>query len=634
MTDTLKLGTIYGTPIFTLQCQSSAVKKVYGATFSGTTRSWRFPAFYPVHRIVLDDLKKEIPQLVLSPEVVQYVREIDQAVTLPDDFRFITEPYQHQIDGVLHLYRNLRAGLFYSPGLGKCKITVDLQRLTQDKMLVVCPLIMLGTWAEEFKKHGGISDVLIIDGSKKEKTARIAKAQQSPPTATIVTYNVASLYTEDILRIGYDAIIADESHQLKTPFSNRTQAVTALAMRAKRRVLLSGTPSLGSPFDMYAQLRFLGTYFCPENWWEFRRMFGVYPEWEKDERVPKMLLGFKNLDIMNDRVNLVSLKKTKEECLDLPAQIIIDEQFALYSEQKKEYNTLIMDRALGAGVALKYQILDGALSQADGLSCPPHIIADETITLLGKTDQVASGFVYMSTRNPGLCNNCEHVQTCTDTNIKPYSTLCKIATKEPPSVVHRNKANARLDRCRGLLEAILEDPNNKVIIWANYHPELEDIENTVKDLGISFVRVQGGMSREDLMGAMNTFNEDKDCRVYLGQVSTGIGVTLNAANYTIYYNLPWSLEHYLQSLDRNYRIGQTKKVTVYRLIGRYTLDESKAKALDQKIDFSTLVTSASICATCPDFYTRCNKHGIKLYDKECKYDRTMMRHTASVRVIP
>lgn len=634
MTHTLKLGTVYGTPIFTLQCSLGAVKKVYGATFSGASQTWRFPAFHPVHRIVLDDLKKAVRDLSLSPEVVQHEKALDSCVALPSDFSFITPPYQHQRDGVLHLYRNLRAGLFYAPGLGKCKITVDLQRLTSEKMLVVCPLVMLSTWAAEFQKHGEISDVLIIDGSKKEKTARLLKAQQCTPTVTVITYASAALYTEALLKIDYSAIIVDESHQLKSPFSKRTTAVTALALRARRRVLLSGTPSLGSPFDLYAQLRFLGTYFCPENWWAFRKMFGVFPDWEKDDNVPKMLLGFKNLETMNDRVKLVSLKKTKEECLDLPDQHVIDEYFALYPDQKHEYNTFVVDRCLGAGFALKNQMLEGTLCQADGLTSPAHVIADETITLLGKVDQISSGFVYMSVRNPGLCNGCPSVTSCVTAGIKPYSLACKVVTKEPAVVVHRFKSNARLDRCKGLLEAIIEEPLNKAIIWANFNAELDDLENMLKVLGVEYVRVQGGMAREDLTSAMDTFNNIATCRVYIGQVSTGVGITLNAANYTIYYNLPWSLEHYLQSLDRNYRIGQTRKVTVYRLLGYHTLDESKAKALDQKLDFSLLVTAGSVCATCPDFYTRCNKYKIRLYDKECKYDRTMLRHTASVRTIP
>jgi SNF2 family DNA or RNA helicase len=632
---TLKLDDVYGTPIFTLQGAPPTVKSVYGAIFNGPTKSWRFPAFYPVHQIVLGDLKKALPSLVLSPEVNAHVQRLEQLRSLPDDFSFITPPYQHQRDGLLHLYRYIRAGLFYSPGLGKCKITVDLQRLTGDKLLILCPLVMLGTWAEEFEKHGNIRDVLIIDGSKKEKLARIAKAQAQAPTATIVTYTVASLYTDDLLKIGYNAIFADESHQLKTRFSNRTKAATALAARAYRRVLLSGTPSLGSPFDMYGQLRFLGTYFCPEDWWKFRKMFGVFPDHEKDEAVPKMLLGFKNLDIMNDRVRLICLRKTKEECLDLPDQQIIDEVFPISHEQKIAYNDVVRDKAYGAGLALRENILEGSLSFEQGTTVAPHVLADEPIVVLGKVDQISSGFINLTTDNPALCTKCPHVHDCVAKEIKPYTQFCHIVKNRAPVVTHRFKHNSRLEHCTGLLETILEEPENKVIIWANYHPELDDLEKAVSGLGYGYVRVHGGFTREKLQQCMHKLNNDPDCRVYIGQVSTGIGVTLNAANYTIYYNLPWSLDHYLQSLDRNYRIGQKRKVTVYRLVARHTLDEAKVKAVDLKMDFSKLVTTTNpLCATCPDFYKRCQKYNIKLYDPDCKYDRTMLRHISSVRPIP
>lgn len=634
MTYTLKLGTVYDTPVFTLQCFESAVKNVYGASFSGKDKLWRFPAFFPVHQLVLSDLPKMVPGLQYAPEVVEHVQKLAAPVTLPDDFSFLTPPYQHQRDGVLHLLQRPRAALFYSPGLGKCKITVDLQRITQDRMLILCPLVMLGTWAEEFKKHGNIDDVLIIDGTKKQKQSRLEQAQARAPVATILTYNVATLYTDDILKIAYSAIIADESHMLKTPYSKRTQASTSLALRASRRVLLSGTPSLGSPFDLYAQLRFLGTYFCPENWWHFRKHFGVFHPSEEGEAVPKMLLGFKNMDTMNTRVGLVSLKKTKEECLDLPDQLILDEYFVVTNPTKRAYNTLILDHCLGAGVSVQEKILAGELTVKDGPVIDPHVIATELIVKLNKLDQLASSFVYQATKNPLLCVGCPSAAKCSADDVLPYTPACTVSQREPASVVMTYADNSRLERCVGLLEAILADPANKVIIWAKFMPELDALEAAIKELGSQYVRVQGGFTREQLTHAMTTFNNVPDCRVYLGQVATGVGVTLNAANYTIYYNLPWSLDQYLQSLDRNYRIGQTKKVTVYRLLGRNTLDVSKAAALDQKIDFSQLVTSKSVCATCTDYHKRCSKYKIKLYDAECKYDREMMRQTATVELIP
>lgn len=631
----LKLDSLYNTPIFTLHDSTSAVKNVYGASFSGSSRAWRFPAYRPVHEIVLSDLRKCLPDLVLASETQEHVRSLSTLKTLPEDFRFITQPYQHQYDGLLHAYDFLRSALFYAPGLGKCKITVDLNTLTHDKMLVLCPRVMLDTWSAEFKKHGNITDVIIIEGTKLQKIAAIKAAQARAPAAVIVTYTTAALYLEELQKIAYDAIVADESHQLKTPFSKRTQAATQLAQRAYRRVLLSGTPSLGSPFDMYAQLRFLGPYFCKENWWDFRKKFGVYPESERNEKVPKILLGFQNIDVINARVNLISLRKTKEECLDLPERQIIDMHFALYAEQKRDYNKIVATRTAGAGEFIREQLLEGTLSQTDGTTVAPHVIADEVITLLGKVDQLSSGFIHLATRNPGICNGCTHMEACSSNSIKPYTSLCHVVKQEPPPVVQRNKTNARLDHCQELLETILEDDTNKVIIWANYHAELDDIETILKAaVGSQYVRVQGGMSSKALASALSNFNTDPKCRVYLGQVSTGVGVTLNAATYMIYYNLPWSLEHYLQSIDRNYRIGQINRVTVYRLLGYHTLDESKSRALDQKLDFTKLVTSTSVCATCSDFYTRCNASKVKLYDLECKYDRTMLRHTAVVGVIP
>lgn len=634
MPPTLQLSSVYRTPIFTLRDNSSRVKNAYGAVFHGATKSWRFPGFYPVHAFVLSDLRKIIPELVLSEVVKQHVAELEEAPTVPSEFSFVTSPYQHQREGLLHVHRHLRAGLFYSPGLGKCKIIVDLLRLTGDHSLILCPRVMLRTWAEEFEKHGDITDVIVIDGStKKKKMARVAEAQATDPVATIITYTSASLYYDDIIKIPYSVIVADESHQMKTPFAKRTKTATALAQRAYRRVLLSGTPSLGSPFDMYAQLRFLGKYLCGEHWWAFRKMFGVFPAWQREEARPTMVVGYQNLDLMNKRVNLVCLRKTKEECLDLPEQHILDVSFALYGKQKKVYNTLVLEHCDAAGASVKDALEEGTLDQTAGSKFPPYVYVPEVISLLNKLDQVSSGFLYQTTVNPRLCDGCTDVHSCTEEEIRPYTSRCTQVSKAPPTVVSSMKINARLDKLTGLLESILEDPDNKIIIWAKYKSEIDHVEKAVKGFKLEYVRVEGGMTSVALATCRNTFNTDSKCRVYIGQVSTGIGITLNAANYTIFYSLPWSLEHYLQSLDRNYRIGQNRSVTVYRLIGLHTLDQAKATALSQKMDFSNLITVRAICATCPEI-NRCFKFKIQPFDADCIHDRTMLRDTAQVRLIP
>lgn len=626
----LEAITVYNTPAFVLRTTDAALKNVYGATYHGPSQSWRFPAFAPVRDVVLADLRKTLPGLEVPPELL-----VAPELSIPEDFSYVTAPYQHQRDGLAHVYRYLRAGLFYSPGLGKCKIIADLLRLTGDSALILCPRVMLHAWVAELKLHGGIEDCLVIAGATKaKKLAQIAAATSKTPRVTITTYSTAALYHEQILRIGYSVIVADESHQMKSPFADRTKAGQALATRAYRRVLLSGTPSLGSPFDLYAQLRFLGAYFCPEDWWSFRKKFGVFPPHEANENVPKMLLGFKNLELMNERVNKVCLRKTKEECLDLPEQTIIDRRFPLSYAQKKEYNALIEDRCDAAGFGIDADLTAGVISNATGAVLAPHVIVTETISLLGKLDQLASGFMYKTTKNPRLCDGCVNVHTCTSAQVSPYTKACTVAPNEPAPVIYESKDNARLDELTGLLEELLEDASNKVIVWANYRVELDHIERVVKEQGLEYVRVEGGVNSLELSARVLRFNKEPACRVYIGQVSTGIGITLNAANYMVYYNTPWSLEYWLQSLDRNYRIGQTRKVTVYRLLAQFTLDEAKTAALDQKVDFSNLVTSRGICATCPEYAKRCAAQRIALYDDLCIHDRIKMRETAQVRTIP
>ena len=120
--------------------------------------------------------------------------------------------------------------------------------------------------------------------------------------------------------------------------------------------------------------------------------------------------------------------------------------------------------------------------------------------------------------------------------------------------------------------------------------------------------------------------------VYLGQVATGVGITLNAATYMIYYCLDWSLGTYLQSIDRNYRAGQTKKVTVYRLLAKDTVEEYKAKALDQKKDLSALMTNRLACAGCPRQMS-CLADGTELFDPGCVHQRTAKRTIARAETL-
>lgn len=569
------------------------VNEVYGAAHIQGT--WYFPAYRPACAKVIADLAAVSAKdpVVLSPEVVAHVRAMETLTPVPPDFTYITAPFQHQIDGLTWLYNHPRAGLFYAPGLGKCKITVDLCRLTGERPLILCPAVVLRTWQREFVRHGDIHDVVVVDGDKEDKEEIVHACIDRMPAALVCTYETASRILPLLGRVKYDALILDESHRIKSVTSVRTRAAVALADRARRRVLLTGTPTLGTPFSLYPQLRLLAPFLCSENWTEFRQRFGVYEQAAVQVGALHQVKGYRNIETLRERVLSVCSRRFLEECVDLPPRNIVDVPFDLHPTTARYYNDIVVGEVDDAGIAIRNSAVNGTLCHADGPSVGhTYVHAPEVVARMTKLEQVVSGFVTRTDANTGLCNGCPELETCLKDGIRPFTKDCGVAKDVVRREIHP-LPDTRMDTFVDLLDTLLEDPANKVIVWTRFIEELDRISAALARKKIGYSRVQGGMKSVDFEAAMHSFETDPHVRVYVGQVASGIGVTLNAANYTIYYTTPWSLEHYDQTLARNYRIGQRRSVTVYRLVASGTIDEAKAMAIDQKVDIDRLFTAST-----------------------------------------
>jgi SNF2 family DNA or RNA helicase len=156
------------------------------------------------------------------------------------------------------------------------------------------------------------------------------------------------------------------------------------------------------------------------------------------------------------------------------------------------------------------------------------------------------------------------------------------------------------NRIKELLK-VLEDTNGKVIIWANY---IHDIENIVKAISTAkdedqqliygpkcVVQYYGGTSTADRADAITKFQDlNSEVKFFVGNAQTaGYGITLTAASTVIYYSNGYDLEKRLQSEDRAHRIGQEKSVTYIDFIAPKTVDEKIVKALRNKINIASQV---------------------------------------------
>lgn len=599
-----------GTPIFIIAGQSTELERPFGATSDTANGIWMYPAYFPVMELVLEDFSVLGVTVELSDKAKEHVETMRRHanacrdLVIPEGFRFATTPYPHQIEGLCHIFYKLRSALFYAPGLGKSKIAIDLVRLLKyvgqpHRTLILGPLVTIRNWGAEIDMHaGGELRWQAMLGAPEEKMTEVDAAAVNPPDIFLVTYDTAKRYVDALIeKVPYVNIIADESHYIKEWSSGRTKTAFQLGQKARRKIVMTGTPTLGDPGDLYGQFKFLAHYFMPEPMYKFKSIF-----YEISPTNKYSVLGYKNLDVLNRRVQRVSLRKTKEECLGdlLPERMPpIDVRFDLSRDQVVAYNTAIAETDLDITTLLK--ALDTIVSGMGDSYIIPQIAV-----LLNKLSQIRSGFVLTSNKSLGICNNCEHQERCRKEDIPPYSKECVVAPREPPPTLTVFNVNPALDALEELLGTILGAglttsktalpgftmPPNKVIIWAVYHAELDMIEARLKEMGIGYVRVDG-KTGDRVYETAERFNKEPGLRVYLGQISTGVGITLNAANYMVYYSLSYSLGDYLQSMDRNYRIGQERQVTVYRLFGTQAIDNRIAKLLDSKVVIDGVLTIPS-----------------------------------------
>ena len=167
-------------------------------------------------------------------------------LTLPD---FL---YDYQKEGIQTIVANPNLLLADEQGLGKTVQTIEaLRHLPVQKVLILCPASLKYMWQEQFDEWGQhwLTQVIVNGKSELVQTNNIV----------IANYDLVSkryIY-EQIKAWEPDMVVYDEAHYLKNPTSKRAKASFLLGAKAQRRLMLTGTPMLNRPIELYSILRFL-----------------------------------------------------------------------------------------------------------------------------------------------------------------------------------------------------------------------------------------------------------------------------------------------------------------------------------------------------------------------------------------
>lgn len=382
--------------------------------------------------------------------------------------------------------------------------------------------------------------------------------------------------------------VFDEASRLINHASHTAKAMEGL--KSHRVYLLSGTLCVGRPTDMYMPMRILDTSIFSMNWWQFRNRYCITSSYNAN-----IITGYKNVDDIKARIEPFIISYKRDECFDMPDRTIVTCYYPVGEKVRDLYNGII--------TAEDYVKIGNR-----------RLFCGMDIQKIQKCLQVLSGFVHITpgTEHCGECGD-EQIEKCMDKGVIPSSPKCPRHNEFRESEIDIDlplSENPKL----AMLENDLKDiaPFEKVIVWAWYQYDLAEIEKLLKKLKIRYITA-------DESKCAQRFEADDNIRVFLGQTMQGIGITLNSATTMIYYSHGTALEPRLQSMDRNMRIGQTRKLVVRDYVCRGSVEEAIVTLLQHKDDVHAFMQKDTRCIMCAANYAECREKGIQQYKKGCIY---------------
>ena len=164
-----------------------------------------------------------------------------------------------------------------------------------------------------------------------------------------------------------------------------------------------------------------------------------------------------------------------------------------------------------------------------------------------------------------------------------------------PSLCFENYkgGTTKLEACMELIQSAI-DGGHRILVFSQFTSMLEILQRELEKLGISYFTITGSTSKDKRLELVKRFNEGNVPVFLISLKAGGVGLNLTGADVVIHYDPWWNLAAQNQATDRAHRIGQTKKVTVYKLIARYTIEEKIQKLQEAKKNLADQVMSGEM----------------------------------------
>jgi SNF2 family DNA or RNA helicase len=466
-------------------------------------------------------------------------------------YKFKTKPFAHQLKALEMSWDKKVFAYFMEMGTGKSKVLIDNMSMLYDKglingALIIAPKGVYKNWFDSeipihMPDHVEKKMVLWESTISKFKEKELNLLFKSDHDLHILIMNVEALSTkkgkqfaQKFLNCHKTLMAIDESTTIKNPGAIRTKSVIDLGKNVAYKRILTGSPVTKSPLDLFTQCVFLDPWLLDQqSYYSFRTRYALMRKIIVNGRQIEIVVGYRNLAELSEKIKPFSHRVLKDDCLDLPPKTYMKRTIQLTEEQRKVYK----------------QMKEIALATLNGKITTTHNV----ITQLMRLHQIT----------------CGHFKS-------DDGQIQKIAS-------------SRLDE----LMDVLSEMEGKAVIWAHYRYDIEVIVDAIKkEYGDnSVVTYYGDTSTDDRQKAITKIQDpNSPVRFIVGTPQTGgYGITLTGASTMIYYSNGYDLEKRQQSEARIDRIGQEKPMTYIDIIAEDTVDEKIVKALRTKVNIATQI---------------------------------------------
>ena len=448
---------------------------------------------------------------VLKPEDIRDAGGVVEAAGVPAELVRKLMPFQKEGVAFALSVAEGRVMIADEMGLGKTVQAIAFASAYRSAwpVLIIAPSSVKLNWADELEKW-----LMLEPGNINIVSSRSDAGPVSSCPVTVVSYGMftsKSAVAEVLKKQKFKVVILDESHYIKNQTALRTKMIAPLVKASTYCALLSGTPALAKPVELFPQVSGLRPDLF-SNWRAFTQRYCApkLMPWGMDYN------GSSHLDELHGELRKFMVRRLKRKVLSqLPRKrrqrislsIGKSKEMKKVQELFEDLNGLRLDALLD-----NFEAHNGVVD--------PQDMDDAAYQRFQQRNILSSIFTATGeAKKSAVCEYLSDLAQCTE----------------------------------------------KFIVFAHHHTMLDAIEEQLVRSKISYMRIDGSTSSRDRHDYVERFqNEKEDCRVaLLGVTSAGQGITLTAAHTIVFAELHWTPGVLSQAEDRAHRIGQENAGKTY-----------------------------------------------------------------------